>query len=114
MDNMHKTISKPWGSEKILAEGPTFKIKIIAIKPGQMISYQRHDRKIEAMKLLKGWCGLIFGESFRKLEVREIVVISPGLPHRLMNMGLSDVEVLEMSTGEDNDIVRLSDMYGRL
>ena len=109
-------IPKPWGHETIWARSDRYVGKILHINAGQELSVQYHDRKDETVHLLSGEIiyrvqrdsdlledvQLKLGESFR---------ITPGTIHQMV--ALTDCDVLEVSTPELDDVVRLSDKYGR-
>ena len=109
-------VSKPWGHETIWAQSDRYVGKILHINAGQELSVQYHNRKDETVYLLSGEISyrvqskgdvlddvqLKVGESFR---------ITPGTIHQMV--ALTDCDVLEVSTPELDDVVRLSDKYGR-
>ena len=108
-------VPKPWGHETIWAHSDRYVGKILHINAGQELSVQYHNRKDETVHLLSGEISyrvktnelledmrLRVGESFR---------ITPGTVHQMV--ALTDCDVLEVSTPEIDDFVRLSDKYGR-
>ncbi len=111
-------VAKPWGHETIWAHSERYVGKILHINAGHELSVQYHNRKDETVHLLSGEIvyrvqkdpnddalddvQLRVGESFR---------ITPGTIHQMV--ALTDCDVLEVSTPEVDDIVRLSDKYGR-
>lgn len=111
-----KEIIKPWGKEIWFADQPEFAGKILHIKKGHRYSLQYHERKKETQYLLKGSCRFLVGQSEDALE--EIILqpgdkldILPGTIHRAE--GITDVEILEVSTSDLDDVVKLEDDYGR-
>jgi mannose-6-phosphate isomerase len=110
-------VTKPWGYEKIWAWSERYVGKILHINAGHELSVQYHNKKDETAYLLSGQIiyrvqrngndelddvHLQVGESFR---------IIPGTIHQMI--AVTDCDVLEVSTPEVNDVVRLSDKYGR-
>lgn len=108
-------VPKPWGHETIWAHSERYVGKILHINAGQELSVQYHNKKDETVHLLSGEISyrvktnelledmrLRVGESFR---------ITPGTVHQMV--ALTDCDVLEVSTPELDDVVRLSDKYGR-
>ncbi len=109
-------VPKPWGHETIWAQSDRYVGKILHINAGQELSVQYHNKKDETVYLLSGEIvyrvksdtdlledvQLRIGESFR---------ITPGTVHQMV--ALTDCDVLEVSTPELDDVVRLSDKYGR-
>ncbi|MEX2236665.1 MAG: cupin [Dehalococcoidia bacterium] len=111
-----RRVDKPWGHELIYAETEQYVGKIIFIRKGCRLSLQYHEQKDETMTLLSGVAELHVGPSKDDLRAvllsqAESVRLRPGVVHRLV--ALEDCEVLEVSTPELLDVVRLSDDYGR-
>lgn len=110
-----KRVVKPWGHESIWAHTPLYVGKILFIKRGQALSVQYHNKKDETIYLLRGQ--IIYkvqtGEELRdvKLMTGEAFRVLPGTIHQME--AITDCEVLEVSTPELDDVVRLSDRYGR-
>jgi mannose-6-phosphate isomerase len=109
-------VPKPWGHEIIWAKSDRYVGKILHINAGQELSVQYHNRKDETIYLLSGEMSyrvrgagndledvlLNIGESFRN---------TPGTIHQMV--AVTDCDVLEVSTPDLDDVVRLSDKYGR-
>ena len=111
-----KTVEKPWGHEVWWAVTDRYVGKILHIKAGEALSLQYHRVKDETIMLLSGRMQLVYfteGEEPRSRELgpREPVHITPGLRHRMI--AIEDTDVLEVSTTELDDVVRLEDRYGR-
>ncbi len=112
-----KRVEKPWGHETIWAHTDQYVGKILHIKAGHALSVQYHDRKDETVYLLAGelkyWVKL--GESDELTDMRlgmgDAFRITPGTVHYME--AVTDCDVLEASTPELDDVVRLSDRYGR-
>jgi mannose-6-phosphate isomerase-like protein (cupin superfamily) len=110
------TVSKPWGHELVWARTDRYVGKVLHIRAGEALSLQYHRVKDETIMVLEGELQLIYfaeGEDpkSRVLAAGEPFHITPGLRHRMI--ALSDVDVLEVSTPELDDVVRLEDRYGR-
>jgi len=111
-----RTVSKPWGHELIWAHTDRYVGKILHIKAGEALSLQYHRVKDETIMVLSG--KLAF-ESFadgdapntRELGPLEPFHVTPGLRHRMI--AIEDTDVIEVSTPELDDVVRLEDRYGR-
>lgn len=109
------TVPKPWGHETIWAHTDRYVGKILHIKAGHALSIQYHNRKDETVHLLSGQ--LVYrvqrGESLddMHLECGDSFRITPGTIHQME--AVTDCDVLEASTPELDDVVRLSDRYGR-
>jgi mannose-6-phosphate isomerase-like protein (cupin superfamily) len=110
-----RTVPKPWGHETIWAHTDRYVGKILHIKAGHALSVQYHERKDETVYLLSG--EMIYrvqqeGELRDvRLRVGEAFRITPGTIHQME--AVTDCDVLEASTPELDDVVRLSDRYGR-
>lgn len=110
-------VPKPWGHETIWAQTDRYVGKILHITAGHALSVQYHERKDETVYLLSGemkyWVQLP-GESEMRdqhLTTGQSFRITPGTIHYME--ALTDCDVLEASTPELDDVVRLSDRYGR-
>lgn len=113
------TVPKPWGYEKIWARTDRYVGKILHINAGCELSVQFHRKKDETIHLLSG--EIVYrvarnaaDESLLedvRLRIGESFRITPGTIHQMV--AVTDCDVLEVSTPELDDIVRLSDKYGR-
>jgi mannose-6-phosphate isomerase-like protein (cupin superfamily) len=108
-------VEKPWGHELIWARTDRYVGKILHVKAGHVLSCQYHNKKDETMHVLSGELILRIG-TVDKLEERafragESVHIRAGVVHQIE--AIRDTDVLEASTPELDDLVRLSDRYGR-
>lgn len=113
---MSTRVEKPWGHELIWAQTDRYVGKILHIKAGEALSLQYHQHKDETIMVLTGRMQLVYfaeGEppTSRELSPREPFHLTPGLRHRMI--ALEDTDVLEVSTPELDDVVRLDDRYGR-
>lgn len=116
MSHTPRVVDKPWGHELIWAHTERYVGKILHIKAGERLSLQYHRQKDETIMVLSG--RLLFehyaeGEAPTQTELAPRVPfhITPGLRHRMI--ALDDVDVVEVSTPELDDVVRLEDKYGR-
>ena len=112
-----RTVPKPWGHETIWAHTDRYVGKILHIKAGQALSVQYHERKDETVYLLRGemiyWVQPEGEGELRdmKLQVGQAFRITPGTVHYME--AITDCDVLEASTPELDDVVRIKDRYGR-
>lgn len=108
-------VEKPWGYELIWARTERYVGKILHICKGESLSYQYHRVKDETIHLLKGLMELEIeektGRQTHLLEPGASFHIPHGTRHRMT--ALEDSDVLEASTPELDDVVRLEDRYGR-
>jgi mannose-6-phosphate isomerase len=110
-----RKVEKPWGYELIWAHTERYVGKILHIKKGESLSYQYHVVKDETIRLLSGVLDMdieIDGKADKlTLKPEESLHITPGMKHRMI--AVEDCDVLEVSTPELDDVVRLEDRYGR-
>jgi len=109
-------VPKPWGHETIWARSDRYVGKILHINAGQELSVQYHNKKDETVYLLSGEISYRVQNDGGTLEdvrlkVGESFRLTPGTVHQMVAM--TDCDVLEVSTPELDDVVRLSDRYGR-
>lgn len=109
-------VDKPWGYELWWAETPHYAGKILHVDAGQSLSLQMHREKDESSYLLSGRLLLTRGPSADELTTEEIGPgftwrVEPGTVHSIE--ALEDSDVIEVSTPQLDDVVRLRDRYGR-
>lgn len=109
-------VHKPWGHEEIFAETDRYAGKLLAVKAGESLSLQYHENKEETLRVLEGQVVFATGNDAALLESVElgpgdVFHIPPGLIHRME--ALTDCTLIEVSTADLDDVVRLSDRYGR-
>ncbi len=109
-------VDKPWGHEIIWARTDRYVGKILYLNAGEALSFQYHRVKDETIRLLSGRLrfetqGERGQREVRVLEPGEGAHVPPGLRHRME--AIETCEILEVSTPELDDVVRLEDRYGR-
>jgi quercetin dioxygenase-like cupin family protein len=108
-------IPKPWGYEIIWAHTDRYVGKVLHINAGHALSVQYHNHKDETVYLLRGdmkyWVKL--GDELEDVRLREgdAFRITPGTVHYME--AITDCDILEASTPELDDVVRIQDRYGR-
>jgi mannose-6-phosphate isomerase len=111
-----RKVPKPWGHELIFAENDRYAGKILHIEPGHLLSLQYHERKDETFYVLKGEVNLTIEEQGRLREIRlqqgGAYRIQPGVRHRMRANGAA-CDLIEVSSPELDDVVRIEDAYGR-
>ena len=116
MSSLPYRVEKPWGYELIWARTDRYVGKILHIEAGHVLSLQYHERKDESIYILSGEIVLRLeqGETLieRRMTQGETFHIAPPLVHQFEAVVTSDV--LEASTPEIDDVVRLKDRYGRV
>ena len=114
--DLPKRIDKPWGYEIWYAWTDRYVGKILHVNRGGRLSLQYHAQKDETSYVLRGRLLLTRGPTLDALTVLEIGEghtwrNRPGEIHTVE--GLEDADILEVSTPELDDVVRLRDSYGR-
>ena len=111
-----RIVKKPWGQEAIWAETKNYVGKILHINNGCSLSLQYHKVKEETIMVKSGVLTLQLGRNKNstivKMNPGDVQHIIPGLIHR-MSAEYGDVEIIEVSTSELDDVVRLEDKYNR-
>lgn len=113
---MSKFVEKPWGSELIWTHTDRYVGKLISINAGARLSLQYHHEKDESIYVVAGTLNLHLEDSNGDVEIRrmapgEFARIQTGRMHRFE--AVTDTKVIEVSTPELDDVVRLEDDYGR-
>ncbi len=115
MSDVPYRVEKPWGHELIWARTDRYVGKILHVKAGHGLSCQYHNVKDETLHVLRGIVRLRVGTAEpleeRRLMAGESVHVPPRLIHELT--AEEDADILEASTPELDDLVRLRDRYGR-
>ena len=109
-------VPKPWGHEVIWAANELYVGKVLHIKAGHALSVQYHNQKDETIHLLRGTMIYRVGNSAGGLQEvpfaeGESYRNTPGVIHQME--AVTDCDLLEASTPHLDDVVRLSDRYGR-
>jgi len=109
-------VVKPWGSEELLASTDRYALKLIRVQKGSRPSLQFHRRKSESLFLLSGKLRVEMGESRDALTAGKILPgecldVPRGRVHRVT--ALEDSVIIEVSTPELDDVVRIEDDYDR-
>lgn len=112
----HSRVFRPWGWFETMDLGPGFKVKRIAVKPGQRLSLQSHRHRAEHWVVVSGTAEVTCGEKVTTLCANESTYIPAGTTHRLGNAGDAELQIIEVQSGGylgEDDIVRFDDIYGR-
>ena len=110
-----RRVDKPWGYELIWAETDRYVGKVLHITAGQKLSRQYHVRKDETFLVESGEMDLEVGSGaqirVQRMRPRDSFHCPPNTVHRMV--AVTDVDVVEVSTPELDDVVRLEDADGR-
>tara|TARA_Y100000590_G_scaffold468528_1_gene651583 strand:- start:108 stop:482 length:375 start_codon:yes stop_codon:yes gene_type:complete len=116
-DIIENAEKRPWGMYRILLETPYTKVKEIVVNPNQRLSLQYHDYRSEVWTIVKGSGEFTDGENVTPVCAANVLEIQQGDLHRITagDEGITFIEVQLSSMGifDEEDIVRLSDDYGR-
>jgi mannose-6-phosphate isomerase-like protein (cupin superfamily) len=109
-------IEKPWGYEIVFAHSERYAGKVIFVRAGEQLSLQFHRTKDETVYVQSGRIELEIGDPGGPLDTEVVgpghaFRLRPGVVHRWR--ALEDAVVIEASTPELDDVVRLEDRYGR-
>jgi quercetin dioxygenase-like cupin family protein len=107
-------VEKPWGYEIIWAKTDKYVGKILHINSGQKLSLQYHEKKTETIYVKNGILDLYLQDKILTLHEGEVFHIEPNIVHRFSCRDIFEyVELVEVSTPELDDVIRLEDNYGR-
>jgi len=112
----HQTVHRPWGSFTVLEDEADCKVKRLTVKPGGVLSLQKHSRRSEHWTVVDGTAKVRVGEREFLLQRNESTFIPMETLHRLENPTQKDIHLIEVQCGDyfgEDDIVRLEDVYGR-
>ena len=111
-----KRVDKPWGYELVYASTDRYSGKVIFIRAGEQLSLQFHREKDETIYVQSGRVEFEIGDPGKPVDTEVVgpgraFHLPPGTVHRLR--ALEDTVILEASTPQLDDVVRLEDRYGR-
>jgi mannose-6-phosphate isomerase len=113
---MSTFVEKPWGSEIIWTHTDRYVGKLISVNAGARLSLQFHHKKDESIYVVEGTLNLHLENDAGEVEQ---IKMGPGKFARILTgrihrfEALTDVKLIEVSTPELDDVVRLEDDYGR-
>lgn len=106
-----KIVDKPWGREVWYAHTDRYAGKVLEVDAGHTLSLQKHRVKHETLFLQSGRMTFTLEGDVFEWRPGEVIEIPPDTVHRME--ALEDSVILEVSTPELDDVVRLEDRYGR-
>lgn len=112
-----RTVHRPWGCYTVLEDAADCKVKRLSVRPGGILSLQRHRHRSEHWTVVQGVAKVRVGERELVLRRNESIDIPAGSLHRLENPGPEPLELIEVQTGDyfgEDDIERFEDVYGRV
>jgi len=112
-----RRVDKPWGYELIWAQTEVYVGKVLFVRAGESLSLQFHREKDESWLVQSGRAKLELGAVGEGVLKEEVIIAGaafhyrPGTVHRVT--AIEDTTILEVSTTQLDDVVRLEDAYGR-
>lgn len=113
----HCRVYRPWGNYEGIDLGERYQVKRITVYPGQKLSVQKHYHRAEHWIVVKGTARVILQNDEILLSEDQSTYIPLGTVHSLENPGKVNLELIEVQTGSylgEDDIERISDIYGRI
>jgi mannose-6-phosphate isomerase len=109
-------VDKPWGYEIRWAVTDRYLGKVLHVNKGEALSLQYHERKDEFQYVMTGCVDIELGGpddelATHRMRQGDTLHIKPGTRHRIT--AVEDTDIFEVSTPEAEDVVRISDRYGR-
>lgn len=114
--NSHRKVIRPWGWYDSIDSGDNFKVKRIRVNPNSSLSLQKHRYRAEHWVVVSGKAKVKCGDKTIILKKNESTYIPQGSIHMLSNPFKNYLEIIEVQTGKilsEDDIIRISDQYGR-
>ncbi len=108
--------TRPWGTWEVLEADNNYCVKKICVTPGNILSLQLHHFRSEHWIIVEGEAIVTLGDEKIVRKTNESVYIPVETKHRIQNNTDKNMIFIEIQTGEnldENDIVRLEDIYGR-
>ena len=105
-------VRKPWGYEIWFAQTDKYVGKYIFVEKGSRLSYQYHKVKDETLLVIRGQGIIVLDKTVIPFNEGDVQHIAPYVKHRIEATD-SDMGIIEVSTPEVDDVVRLEDDYGR-
>ena len=114
--SLGREVFRPWGSYDSIDSEDNFQVKRLIVKPGAVLSLQKHAHRSEHWVCVKGRARITRNDEEFDLNVNESTYIAIGDVHRIANPYDEPVHIVEVQCGDylgEDDIVRLEDNYGR-
>ena len=112
----HRIVHRPWGCYEDIDAGERFRVKRITVAAGRKLSLQLHHHRAEHWVVVQGTARITRGDETIVLSENQSTYIPLGIAHRLENPGRIPLQIIEVQSGaylEEDDIVRLEDVYNR-
>ena len=112
----HREISRPWGKYLSVDMGARYQVKRITVKPGGILSLQKHYHRAEHWVVVRGTAEVTRNHETIVVHETEAIYLPIGCVHRMANPGKIPLELIEVQTGSylgEDDIIRIEDDYRR-
>lgn len=113
---VHREEYRPWGVCDSIDDSEHYQVKKIIVKSGEGISLQIHHHRAEHWIVVAGTARVTIDKQVKLLRENESIYIPVGIEHCLENPGNIPLEIIEVRSGSylgEDDIIRISDRYGR-
>ena len=114
---IHREVHRPWGMYDSVDNGSGFQVKRLTVKPKQNLSTQMHHHRSEHWVVVSGMARVHYEDRFIDLKVNESTYHDKEVVHSLENITDEPLILIEVQIGDylgEDDIVRFSDIYGRV
>ncbi len=109
--------NRPWGTWEVLESSTGYCVKKICVKPHAQLSLQLHHHRAEHWIIADGRAIVTIGDKKINVKKDDAVYIPVETKHRIENDSDKEMTFIEVQTGDlldEDDIVRLEDIYGRV
>ena len=113
----HREIQRPWGKYLSVDMGSRYQVKRITVKPGGVLSLQKHYHRAEHWVVVRGTAEVTRNDETIVVHETESIYLPIGCVHRMANPGKIPLELIEVQVGSylgEDDIVRIQDIYKRV
>lgn len=117
LTDQHTTTQRPWGQFTNIFAGKNFQVKELVVKPGAILSLQKHKYRSENWVVVEGKANVTLNKKKIILHKSDSIFIPQGAIHRIENRQKSILKIIEVQTGTylgEDDIIRIKDVYGRV
>lgn len=112
----HREIHRPWGKYLSVDMGARYQVKRITVKPGGILSLQKHHHRAEHWVVVRGTAEVTRNDETIVVHETESIYLPIGCVHRMANPGKIPLELIEVQVGSylgEDDIIRIEDVYRR-
>jgi len=113
----HREIQRPWGKYLSIDMGDRHQVKRITVKPGGILSLQKHYHRAEHWVVVRGTAEVTRNNEILVVHENESIYLPIGAVHRMANPGKIALELIEVQVGSylgEDDIIRIEDIYRRV